>query len=217
MGLKEHARRYFEEIAELYDETWIPKGAEGLSRILIQKAGIEEGCYVLDAAAGTGCQSVQIAYAVGKKGGVVGVDVSKSMLREAKRKIEKLRLEDRIELILADVENVPLGNDSVDAIICAFACHHFPHPLQTIREMSRVLKPNKRAVIVDACRPESLFKRLISDIYAKITDRSWKIRFYSEREFKEFFRKSGFRDVHSYCFYQTHDLKSPSIIIEGTK
>lgn len=86
MSLKEHAKRHFEERAELWDETWIPKGAEELSRILIQKADIKEGCFVLDAAAGTGFQSVQIAYAIGKRGKVVGIDVSKSMLRKRKRR-----------------------------------------------------------------------------------------------------------------------------------
>lgn len=218
MGLKEHAKNYFDRRAEFWDVQFIPRNAQELSRIIIQKAGIKDGNCVLDLATGTGFQAVQIAYAVRRKRMVFGVDLSKSMLREAKKKIKKLGLESIIELCEADSENIPLNDNSVDAVICGFAYHHFPNSYRTAKEIFRVLKPGKKVVIVDGCRPSwSYFKRIITDFYVKITDKSWKIRFYSEEEFRSFLRKAKFRDVHSWTFYQIHSLICPFVIVEGKK
>jgi demethylmenaquinone methyltransferase/2-methoxy-6-polyprenyl-1,4-benzoquinol methylase len=213
----EHAQRYFKQRAELYDVKYIPKGAEELSRILIQKAEIKEGDFVLDFATGTGFQAVQIAYAVREKGRVLGLDISKEMLQEAETKIKRLGLYSVVKLKKMESDTIPLEEDSVDAIICGFAYHHFPDPYRVTAEMFRVLKPYKKAVVVDGCRPEHPFKKLIADLSVKISDRTWHIRFYTENEFREFFEKSGFKEVHSWCFYQTHCLLYPFIMIEGTK
>jgi ubiquinone/menaquinone biosynthesis C-methylase UbiE len=213
----EHAQEYFKQRAELYDVKYIPRDAEELSRILIQKAGIKEGDFVLDSATGTGFQAVQIARAVGERGRVLGLDVSQEMLAQAEAKMKKLGLDKVVKLGRVESDMIPLGDDSVDAVICGFACHHFPDPYKATAEMFRVLKPSKKAVVVDGCRPEQLFKKLVADLSLKMSDRTWHVRFYTEKEFREFFEKSGFKEAHTWCFYQTHCLLYPFIMIEGTK
>lgn len=213
----EHAQKYFKERAELYDVKYIPKGAEELSRLLIQKAGIKKGDFVLDFATGTGFQAVQIAYVVGEAGRVLGLDISEEMLREAEIKIKRLGLDNVIRLKRIRSETVPLEDNSVDAVICGFAYHHFSNPSRVTAEMFRVLKPSKKAVVVDGCRPRHFLKKLIADLSVKISDRTWRIRFYTEGEFREFFERSEFIEVHSWCFYQTHCLLYPFLMIEGTK
>jgi ubiquinone/menaquinone biosynthesis C-methylase UbiE len=213
----EHAQKYFKQRAELYDVKYVPKGAEELSRILIQKAGIREGDFVLDFATGTGFQAVQIAYAVGERGRVLGLDISQEMLARAETKMEKLGLDKVVKLKMMESERIPLGDDSVDAVICGFACHHFSDPYGMTAEMFRVLKTSRKAVVVDGCRPEHLFKKLIADLSVKMSDRTWHIRFYTEKEFREFFEKSGFKEVHTWPFYQTHSLLYPFVMTEGTK
>jgi ubiquinone/menaquinone biosynthesis C-methylase UbiE len=212
-----HVERYFKQRAELYDVKYIPRGAEELSRIMIQKAEIKEGDFVLDFATGTGFQAVQIAYSVGEKGRVLGLDVSNEMLREAEIKIRRLGLDSIIKLKKMLSRNFPIEDSPVDAIICGFAYHHFPDPYEVTAEMFRVLKSGKRAVAVDGCRPEHPVKKLIADLSAKISDRTWRMRFYTEREFREFFEASGFEEVHTWCFYQTHCLLHPFVMVEGTK
>jgi len=213
----QHAQKYFKQRAELYDVKYIPKGAEKLSRIMIQKAEIKKGDFVLDFATGTGFQAVQIAYVVGEKGRVLGLDISDAMLREAEVKIKRLGLDNVIKLKRAQSENISLEDNSVDAIICGFAYHHFPDPCRVTAEMFRVLKPDRKAVAVDGCRPEHPFKKLVADLSAKVSDRTWPIRFCTEKEFSEFFEGSGFEEVHTWCFYQTHCLLYPFVMIEGTK
>lgn len=212
-----HAKEFFRKRAKLYDEKYIPKGAEGLSRILIQKAAINEGNFVLDFATGTGFQAVQIALGVGSKGKVLGLDISEKMLREAEKKIKAPSLDDIIELRKIESEIIPLKDNSVNAAICGFAYHHFPDPHRVTNEIYRVLKPHGKLVVIDACRPSSLLKKFVADLSAKISDRTWRIRFFTEKEFRSFFEGSGFVDVNSWCFYQTHCLWYPFLIIEGTK
>jgi len=212
-----HAQKYFKQRADLYDVKYIPKGAEELSRILIQKAEIKEGDFVLDFATGTGFQAVQIAYVVGERGRVLGLDISDEMLREAEIKIERLGLDNIIKLKRMRYGNIALEDNSVDAVICGFAYHHFPDPYRVTAEMFRVLKHDKKGVAVDGCRPEHPFKKFIADLSAKISDRTWRIRFYSERELRDFFDAKGFEQVHTWCFYQTHCLTYPFVMIEGTK
>ena len=66
--MKEHAEKFFNRRAGFWDVKYIPKNAEELSRILIQKAEIKEGEQVLDLATGTGFQAVQITFTVGRRG-----------------------------------------------------------------------------------------------------------------------------------------------------
>lgn len=212
-----HAQKYFKQRAGLYDVKYIPKGAEELSRILIQKAEIKEGDFVLDFATGTGFQAVQIAHAVGEKGRVLGLDISEEMLREAEVKIKKFGLDNIIELKWMQSGIIPLENNSVDAVICGFAYHHFQDPYRITSEMFRVLKPHKKAVAVDGCRSEYIFRKFIADLSVKISDRTWRIRFYTQNEFRQFFEASGFEDIHTWCFYQTHRLLYSFVMIEGTK
>ena len=168
----EHAKKYFDERAALYDIKYIPKDAEELSRILIQKARIKEGDFVLDFATGTGFQAVQIAYAVGENGKILGLDISEEMLHKAQVKVKTLNLDGIIKLKKIQSETIPLEDNSVDAVICGFAYHHFPNPYKVTSEFLRVLKPNKRAVVVDACRPRHLLKKVIADLSVKISDRT---------------------------------------------
>jgi ubiquinone/menaquinone biosynthesis C-methylase UbiE len=213
----QHAQKYFKQRAGLYDVKYIPRGAEELSRILIQKAQIKEGNFVLDFATGTGFQAVQIAHAIGEKGKVLGLDISEEMLREAEVKIKKFGLDNVIELKWMQSGIIPLEDNSVDAVICGFAYHHFQDPYRITSEMFRVLKPHQKAVAVDGCRSEYIFRKFIADLSVKISDRTWRIRFYTQNEFRQFFEASGFEDIHTWCFYQTHCLLYSFVMIEGTK
>jgi len=216
--LKEHAEEFFNRRAGFWDVKDIPKNAGELSRILIQKAEIKEGEKVLDLATGTGFQAVQITFTVGRRGKVYGTDISVGMLKEAKEKIKKLGLKEIIELCRADAENLPFKNNLMDAVICGFSYHHFPNPYKVAEEIYRVLKPKRKAVIVDGCRPTwSHLKKIIVDLYVKIKDRSRKVRFYSEEEFRKFFKQAKFHNIHTWSFYQIHTLICPFVIIEAEK
>jgi ubiquinone/menaquinone biosynthesis C-methylase UbiE len=49
--------------------------------------------------------------------------------------------------IVADIHNIPLENESVDAIICASVLEHVENPLLAVKEMHRILKPGGKLFV----------------------------------------------------------------------
>jgi ubiquinone/menaquinone biosynthesis C-methylase UbiE len=84
--------------------------------------------------------------ALDPKSGVryVGVDLSPSMLRRARRRSERRHLE--VELLQAEAEEVPLPSDSADLFVSYWGLHCFPDPPAALREAMRILKPGGRLV-----------------------------------------------------------------------
>lgn len=77
---------------------------------------------------------------------LIGIDISKEMIRVAKSKTEKLK---NINFEMGDANNLPFENEYFDYVVCSNSLHHHPHALTSIKEMTRVLKKNGRLIIVD--------------------------------------------------------------------
>lgn len=113
---------------------------------------------VLDVACGTGDMAVELL----RQGcSVTGVDLSKEMMAIAKRKAPQA------EYSLADVERLPFGDATFDAVTCAFGVRNFVHLEQGLGEMLRVLKPGGRMVILELATPDSAIIRPFYNLYTK--------------------------------------------------
>lgn len=113
---------------------------------------------VLDVACGTGDMAVELL----RQGcSVTGVDLSKEMMAIAKRKAPQA------EYRLADVERLPFGDASFDAVTCAFGVRNFVHLEQGLSEMLRVLKPGGRMVILELATPDSSLIRPFYNLYTR--------------------------------------------------
>jgi SAM-dependent methyltransferase len=94
----------------------------------------------LDAACGTG----RFAEFLAQRGHrVIGVDSSPDMLAHARRRVPEG------EFHLAELDRLPLADDSVDVIVCALALVHVPHLHPVLAEFARVLRPGGDLVISD--------------------------------------------------------------------
>jgi ubiquinone/menaquinone biosynthesis C-methylase UbiE len=71
----------------------------------------------------------------------IGIDKSEDMIKKAKNKYIDA------ELIIADVINMPLENDSVNYIKNRFAFHHYVEKEKAVKEMYRILKQNGKLSI----------------------------------------------------------------------
>ncbi|MEQ1500198.1 MAG: class I SAM-dependent methyltransferase [Parcubacteria group bacterium] len=49
--------------------------------------------------------------------------------------------------IVGDIHNIPLQNDTVDAIICNCVLEHVENPILAVKEMYRVLKPGGKVFV----------------------------------------------------------------------
>ncbi|WP_326686030.1 MULTISPECIES: class I SAM-dependent methyltransferase [unclassified Streptomyces] len=98
---------------------------------------LPRGASVLDAGCGTGRALPTLRQAVGQEGTVLGADLTPAMLDEA---VRKGRGRDAA-LVIADVSQLPLGDDRLDAVFGAGLISHLPGAESGLRELARVVRP----------------------------------------------------------------------------
>ncbi len=89
---------------------------------------------ILDLGCGTGRFSPALASHFDAR--VIGIDPSRKMLAEARRK----STDPRIRYGLGRAEAIPLAADSVDLVFISMVFHHFDNPVAAARECRRVLR-----------------------------------------------------------------------------
>jgi demethylmenaquinone methyltransferase/2-methoxy-6-polyprenyl-1,4-benzoquinol methylase len=124
----------------------------GWRRSLVGVAAVGEYAAVLDVAAGTGDVAIEFARHT-PAARIVGLDRSTGMLEVALRKIGRLRLDGRLDLIEADALEMPFADESFDAVTIAFGLRNLPDYAAGVREMTRVLKPGGRLLILEFFPP----------------------------------------------------------------
>jgi len=132
---------YWEEHRETIRAMFAP-----IAQALISDAQITSGQTILDVATGPGEPALSIAAIVGLEGTVWGIDPAPEMVAAARRGANEYGLKNaHFEVAFAD--NLPFDSDTFDAVVSRFGVMFFPSPVDGIREMLRVLKPNRRLAV----------------------------------------------------------------------
>ncbi len=154
-ALKERVRAQWDGAAEGWDrhEASIGRWLGDATAAMIDLAAIAPGTSVLDLAAGTGAQSVEIAKRVSISGRVVAADLSAASVEIAERRLGALAM-DSASAIVADIEALPFEDGTFDAVTCRLGLMFLPRPSVGLAEMRRVLRPGGRAVSIVFSCPE---------------------------------------------------------------
>src|SRR5439155_13126946 len=96
-----------------------------------------------DLGCGTGTVSAALAPFVAR---VVAVDSSAAMVQAAKKRLQGF---DNVDLRRGELESLPIDDARLDAATLMLVLHHVPEPERALGEVSRVLKPGGRVVLVD--------------------------------------------------------------------
>jgi demethylmenaquinone methyltransferase/2-methoxy-6-polyprenyl-1,4-benzoquinol methylase len=168
--------------------------------------------YILDVATGTGDLAIAMADSDAEK--IIGLDISAGMLQVGKDKIQKKKLNKRIEMVQADSENLPYPDHTFDAITVAFGVRNFENLEKGLSEIYRVLSPGGIFVVLETSVPTKFpFKQgyrvysnyvlpTIGKLFSK--DKS-AYQYLSEsasvfpfgEKFNNILRKTGFTDVEN--------------------
>ena len=151
-----------EQVAQMFDT--ISGNYDGLNRVIsfgidikwrkkvLKMVSATHPKLILDIATGTGDLAILMANTNAEK--IIGLDISAGMLDVGRKKINQKNLSHKIEMILADSENMPYEDATFDAITVAFGIRNFENLEKGLAEILRVLKPNGIFVILETSVPE---------------------------------------------------------------
>lgn len=155
LGKKEQVEQMFDNIAGNYDSLnrVISFGIDVKWRKKVLKiVSDSKPKIILDIATGTGDLAILMTETNAEK--IIGLDISDGMLEVGRIKIKQKNLNARIEMVLADSENMPYAENYFDAITVAFGVRNFENLEKGLTEILRVLKPNGVFVILETSVPE---------------------------------------------------------------
>lgn len=150
-----------EQVAQMFDN--ISGNYDGLNRVIsfgvdvkwrkkvLKLVSDKNPQTILDIATGTGDLAILMSGTSATK--IIGLDISAGMLEVGRQKIEARKLSDKIELLLADSEQMPFEDNTFDAITVAFGVRNFEHLEIGLAEILRVLKPGGIFVILETSNP----------------------------------------------------------------
>jgi demethylmenaquinone methyltransferase/2-methoxy-6-polyprenyl-1,4-benzoquinol methylase len=110
----------------------------------VDLARVGPGSRALDVATGTGDLAIALA---GRGADVVGSDFSEGMLERARAKSSAARWE------LGNALALPYDDGSFDAATVGFGARNFSDLAQGLREMTRVVRPGGRVVVLEITTP----------------------------------------------------------------
>ena len=131
----------------------------------ISFAELKTGEVVLDLGSGGGVDCFLASRIVGATGKVIGVDMTPEMISKARKNAASGNYQN-VEFRLGEIEHLPAGDDTVDAVISNCVINLSPSKQQVYKEAYRVLKPGGRFAVADMVALQPLPQGLKNDLAA---------------------------------------------------
>ena len=154
-------------------------------------AELQAGEVVLDLGSGGGIDCFLAARQVGPEGRVIGLDMTPEMIKLARRNAKKMGAPN-VDFRYGEMEEIPLPDQSVDAVISNCVINLSPDKDAVFREVFRVLRAGGRMnvsdIVVDGELPQHIRDSL--DAWASCVAGAL-----DEAEYLSKIRAAGFKDV----------------------
>ncbi|EMA61896.1 class I SAM-dependent methyltransferase [Halorubrum lipolyticum] len=129
-----------DEVAEEYEDVRFSGGGELIDRrekeaVLSALGPIETGHRVLEVACGTGRFTTMLA---DRGAEIVGIDISREMLEQGRKKASAAGLSDTVEFVRGDASRLPFPDDHFDTVVAMRFFHLMDDPAPFLRELRRV-------------------------------------------------------------------------------
>lgn len=127
----------------------------------------DDSARVADVGTGTGFVAAGLAPLADR---VIGIDNSPAMLEKARENLEALDVSN-VDLLQADLAQLPLADGSMDAAFANMVLHHAEDPAAMLSEMARVTRPGGAVVITDEVEHSHEWMRLEhADVWLGFTE-----------------------------------------------
>jgi ubiquinone/menaquinone biosynthesis C-methylase UbiE len=170
-------------------------GLRAAKQVLLDQLRLGQARSVLDVGCGTGADLIAIAERLPPGGRATGIDVSQTMIAEARRRASGSGL--NISFDCGDAANLPYQDASFEASRTATVLQHVPNASQVIREMTRVTRPGGRVAALEfdqdstmVDHPDRDTTRVILQTFADAMANGW-----IGRQLPRLFRQAGLTDL----------------------
>ncbi len=140
-------------------------------------AHVKDGAAVLDAGTGTG-EVVRLLLERARPAEVVGLDISKGMLREARKKIQ----DPRVTFSVADIRHLPYPDRRFDVAVVAWSLEALADPAAAVEELLRVIKDDGHVIYAFASAPAERLERVYASLLERLSRGSLRGRFLTPAE-----------------------------------
>lgn len=159
----------FDSVATRYDvmNDLMSGGLHRLwKRCTLARAAVRPGHRVLDLATGSGDLALGLARRLRRRGLLVASDVNARMLARGRDRLIDAGVADAIAFVQADAEAIPFPDRSFERVTIGFGLRNVTDPNRALAEMTRVLRPGGRLVVLEFSRPASEWFRRLYDAYS---------------------------------------------------
>ena len=113
---------------------------------------------VVDLATGSGDVAFKLRDCLGAKVAIKGLDFCEPMLDEARRKRANHAAYSDLEFAFGDCMELPLTDNSVDAVTISFGVRNFEDRQKGLKEILRVLRPGGHLFVLEFSQPDRWFR-----------------------------------------------------------
>jgi ubiquinone/menaquinone biosynthesis C-methylase UbiE len=156
---KRQTMRRYNQSAHVYDTQYSEEQAVKFKTVM-QGLRLSHKSRILDLGCGTG---LILDHLVGRAELTVGVDISRGLLEEARKKARPYL---HVLLVLADADNLPFVDHVFNAVLAITLLQNMPNPRATLDEIKRVSKQTASIVVT------GLKKRFTKDDFAEMMKRA---------------------------------------------
>ena len=154
-------------------------------------AALRPGEVVVDLGCGGGLDVLLAAQRVGPTGRAIGIDMTPDMLVRARAGAAQVGATN-VEFHLAQIDQLPLPDASVDCILSNCVINLAPDKPRVFREILRVLKPGGRVAISDIALKQPLPPEVAGDVQAYVGCIAGAIQI---ADYERMLREAGFEAV----------------------
>lgn len=156
------------------------------------KENIKDGATVLDAGTGTG-EAIKAILKNSNPSKVVGIDISKGMLKKGREKI----IDKRVSFEVQDLSTLPYPDNSFDVVTCTWTLETLKDPKKTVAEFLRVIKEDGYVIYAFHSLPTDITGRLYSYLMKRPLKKEFELRFLTPKERP--FHKCGKSSIASFA------------------